>query len=150
MPDDKKSYDVGYGKPPVHTRFQKGQSGNRIGRPKKEAQLPSLDAGIVEALSERVTITENGQVRQITKHAAALKQLANKAASGHMPTIKLLMPILLRQSAATGAAAGADSSARTLADVRARITAKLDALAAARQAELSNEEGASNKAPSDK
>lgn len=29
------SYEVGYGKPPVHTRFKEGQSGNPNGRPKK-------------------------------------------------------------------------------------------------------------------
>lgn len=28
-------YAVGYGKPPVHTRFAKGQSGNPGGRPKE-------------------------------------------------------------------------------------------------------------------
>ena len=28
------AYQVGYGKPPVHTRFRKGQSGNPGGRPR--------------------------------------------------------------------------------------------------------------------
>ena len=28
------TYDVGYGKPPVNTRFRKGQSGNPHGRPR--------------------------------------------------------------------------------------------------------------------
>ena len=31
MADD---YEVGFGKPPKHTRFRKGQSGNLLGRPK--------------------------------------------------------------------------------------------------------------------
>ena len=35
MSEDKRDYEVGRGKPPVHTRFKKGQSGNPRGpRPK--------------------------------------------------------------------------------------------------------------------
>lgn len=35
MTDKKKDgYEVGYGKPPRHSQFKKGQSGNRKGRPK--------------------------------------------------------------------------------------------------------------------
>jgi hypothetical protein len=29
-----KDYEVGYGRPPIHTRFKPGQSGNPAGRPK--------------------------------------------------------------------------------------------------------------------
>ena len=31
-PDNKRDYEVGYGKPPRHTRFTKGRSGNPRGR----------------------------------------------------------------------------------------------------------------------
>ncbi len=34
MDDQTRDYAVGYGKPPVETRFQKRQSGNPEGRPR--------------------------------------------------------------------------------------------------------------------
>jgi Family of unknown function (DUF5681) len=37
------TYEVGYGKPPKATRFQKGKSGNPSGRPKKNPE--PLDPG---------------------------------------------------------------------------------------------------------
>jgi hypothetical protein len=35
-------YEVGYGKPPKHTRFKPGQSGNPKGRPKASKDFRSL------------------------------------------------------------------------------------------------------------
>jgi hypothetical protein len=70
-------YQVGYGRPPQHTRFPKGQSGNPKGRPKGSRALASI---WLRAMNEKITINENGQRRRITRQQAAVKQLANKAA----------------------------------------------------------------------
>jgi hypothetical protein len=40
MSDGERDYQVGPGKPPLHTRFRKGQSGNPRGRSAKD--LPVL------------------------------------------------------------------------------------------------------------
>ena len=40
MPDNQSDYQVGPGRPPLHTRFKKGQSGNPGGRSAKS--LPVL------------------------------------------------------------------------------------------------------------
>lgn len=61
--DGKDDYTVGYGKPPRHTRFQKGQSGNPRGRPKGAR---GLKADLRAELSERVRVTENGRTRRLT------------------------------------------------------------------------------------
>jgi hypothetical protein len=85
-----REYTVGKGKPPQHTRFQKGHSGNPKGHRKGSRNVATL---LEQALNERVVVTENGKRKTITKLEAMLKQLANKAASGDHRAIKLLMPL---------------------------------------------------------
>jgi hypothetical protein len=88
MSDHGTDYSVGYGKPPQHARFHKGQSGNPRGRPKGSRNLSTLMA---KALNEPVVISENGKRKRITKREAVLKQLVNKAASGDAKAIQLLL-----------------------------------------------------------
>lgn len=88
-------YVVGYGKPPVHTRFQKGQSGNPKGRQKGCKNLSTL---MERVLDETVTIKENGSQKIITKREAFLKQLVNKAASGDLRSIQLAINYLQQLS----------------------------------------------------
>jgi hypothetical protein len=70
---------VGKGRPPEHTRFRKGTSGNLKGRPKGSKNLSTI---IMEAATAQVTATIDGKPRKITKLVAAAMQLATKAASG--------------------------------------------------------------------
>lgn len=70
------SESVGYGKPPKHSQFSKGKSGNKKGRPKSSKNIGSV---FRNELSERIPITENGKHRTITKLEATIKQVVNKA-----------------------------------------------------------------------
>ena len=89
MPDNRDSdYQVGYGKPPQHTRFKKGESGNPAGRPKGTKNLTTL---FEKELKQRVVVTENGRRRSITKQEAMVKHLVNKAVSGDRPLMQLLL-----------------------------------------------------------
>lgn len=81
-------YDVGYGKPPKQTRFEKGRSGNPKGRLKG---VKTLAVALKEALAERVTVTENGRRRKITKLEAITTQLVNKAATADLTATRLLL-----------------------------------------------------------
>ncbi len=81
-------YDVGFGKPPVSTRFTKGQSGNPHGRPKGKKNLATM---LNAALNETVMVNENGERKKITKLEATFKQVVNKAAGGDNGSTKLLI-----------------------------------------------------------
>ena len=69
---------VGYGKPPVATRFVKGRSGNPKGRPKNRRREVPYDA----VLGQMVTIREDGRERRVTAAEAFLLQLTQKGLAG--------------------------------------------------------------------
>jgi hypothetical protein len=73
------SDEIGFGKPPKHTQFRKGQSGNPKGRPKGSKNINVL---IRKTLEEKVIVKGPGGTRSMSKFEAALMQQANKAASG--------------------------------------------------------------------
>ena len=88
---DSQDYEVGFGRPPATSQFQKGRSGNPSGRPKGSKNLSAVIAAV---LSERVTVNQNGKRCSITKLEAAVTQLANKAAAGDGRAVKLIIEML--------------------------------------------------------
>jgi Family of unknown function (DUF5681) len=90
-PNQQRDYEVGYGKPPAHTRFKKGQSGNPRGRPPGAKNLKTL---LSDALNEPVIVTENGGHRKITKREAIVAQLVNRSATADWRAVKILFDIL--------------------------------------------------------
>src|SRR5205085_10093153 len=58
------AYDLGYGKPPEHSRFKPGQSGNPKGRPKAARSLRSI---VHDLLNERITDRADGKQQRIRR-----------------------------------------------------------------------------------
>jgi hypothetical protein len=113
-PNQQRDYEVGYGKPPPHTRFKKGQSGNPRGRPAGAKNLKTL---LADALNEFVVVTENGGHRKITKREAIVTQLVNRSATADWRAIKILFDIL-RDIEGQTEAASPETSAFTAADAK--------------------------------
>jgi hypothetical protein len=90
-PDEEGDHEVGYRKPPRHTRFTKGQSGNPRGRPPGAKNLKTL---LSDALNEFVIVSENGGRRKITKREAIVTQLVNRSASADFRAIKILLDMV--------------------------------------------------------
>ncbi len=70
MTEKKRDYEVGHCKPPVGTRFKKGQSGNPGGRAKKTP--PPL---LVRKFDEQVVVATNGRRQKTTRREVVIVQL---------------------------------------------------------------------------
>jgi hypothetical protein len=100
--NSERSYTVGRGRPPEGGQFQKGRSGNPNGRPKGSKNFATT---IQSELGRRVTVTEDGRRRKITKRDAAAKQLVNKAAGGDLKAFPFLLNEERRHESETAAQA---------------------------------------------
>jgi Family of unknown function (DUF5681) len=76
--DDDEGDDVGYRRPPKTTRFPKGQSGNRTGRPRGRHRQAPYEA----VLGQMATIREGGTERHVTAADAFLLKLAKRGIEG--------------------------------------------------------------------
>jgi len=79
MSEKTEDYEVGYGKPPKHTQFKKGQSGNKRGRPKG---ANNFKTDLMKTLKAQVPVIENGRQRTVSTQLATLMRLREKALKG--------------------------------------------------------------------
>lgn len=86
-------YDVGYGKPPKHTRWQKGESGNPRGRPKASR---GLKTDLQAEPSSRMTIRISGKPITATKQQLMIKTLTARAAAGDVRAIQTLIKLVMQ------------------------------------------------------
>lgn len=84
-------YEVGYGKPPKHTQFKPGQSGNPKGRKKKPK---SVQSQMQAAMSRKVTIQEDGKSKRLSMQQLMLRSLSTKAAKGDIRAAGFVLKLL--------------------------------------------------------
>jgi hypothetical protein len=95
-PDDEnpgpRDFAIGYGKPPAHTRFRKGRSGNPGGRPR------GMTAGRATALALKelyraVPVREGDKIIKMPAIQAVLRSKIALAAKGNGPAQRALIEI---------------------------------------------------------
>ena len=81
---------IGYKKPPRHTQFQKGISGNPRGRPSNSRNTATIFNDESDA---RITVTENGKATRLSKRELVLKGVVNKAAKGEPKAVATFLKL---------------------------------------------------------
>lgn len=89
-------YAVGYGRPPAHTRFRKGISGNPRGRKRGARNFETL---LAEQCDAKISVKEGGKTRVRTKLETVAAQLVNKSAGADLKAISILLAALDRTQA---------------------------------------------------
>src|SRR5262245_54018040 len=108
--DDSDGYAVGYRRPPKHSQFRPGESGNPAGRRKG---VRNLATDVKRILKVPVKVKENGRSRKISTQEGALMVLREKALKGDARSLDRLLEYASRfnNDAVDGLAPCADDQA---------------------------------------
>ena len=87
-------YEVGYGKPPLHTRFKKGVCANPRGRGRRRPF--EADKILKEVLFAEMDYKEGGKVRRAPRLEVAIRTLAAKAVKGDAASAMQLLKMRTR------------------------------------------------------
>ena len=115
MPND--DSPTGYKQPPAHSRFQKGQSGNPLGRPKK---VPDFFEDAAAILSAPVTGHANGKEITLPAAQAMFRRLCRNALKEDNAALRRVIDLMLtlepavRQQAEQNANAGLDAKRKLI------------------------------------
>jgi len=93
-PGDPGSLEVGYGRPPLHSRFKPGQSGNPKGRAKQSRNLRTI---VQQVLHEDMPIRAGGRLRRMPTIEAFVRTTVARAFKGDPKAVASLISIM-RQS----------------------------------------------------
>lgn len=74
------AYEVGYGKPPRHSRFKPGRSGNPKGRPKGAKGLNTM---VRETLGSKIAVRTANGTKHISRIEAVLQKTVEQAMKGN-------------------------------------------------------------------
>lgn len=73
-------YAVGHARPPIHSRFKPGQSGNPTGRKKGSINLKTVMRRVA---ATEITLNDNGAQRRVSVLEGVVMRVAQDAIRGH-------------------------------------------------------------------
>src|SRR5262245_30518186 len=92
--------DVGYGRPPVHSQFKPGRSGNPKGRPRNSRNLRTI---IQDALTAKIVLRQGQGKRSISKLEGIVLRQIEGALKGNdraaLATLKMAAQVGLLEAA---------------------------------------------------
>jgi Family of unknown function (DUF5681) len=88
-----RDYEVGKGKPPKHTQYPPGVSGNPKGRPKGHNNLKT---DLMAEMSQRMTVKEGDKTLRLTKQQVLIKTLSARALNGDMKAAGTVIGLLCK------------------------------------------------------
>src|SRR6476646_2838285 len=89
---DQTRYEVGYGKPPKHSRFKKGQSGNPRGRKRSFGlDLAGWESPLRKYLLEFKTVRIDGKKQRLPVVDLLIRRAVANALGGCTKSLKLLL-----------------------------------------------------------
>jgi hypothetical protein len=86
---------IGYKRPPVHSRFVKGKSGNPKGRPKGT----HVGSALANLVNQTITVTLEGTPRKMPLTEALAMSLAHRALAGNTAAAREFMKIVEKVAA---------------------------------------------------
>jgi hypothetical protein len=114
---------VGYGRPPLHSRFRKGRSGSPSGRSRGKGLRRLLQ----EALDETVVLQIGGKRRRVSKVEVVIAGLVERSAQGDWHSARLLFDLM--QKLEPKGRRDADPNPAEAQSARERLIRELDRLA---------------------
>jgi hypothetical protein len=88
----KPDYAVGYGRPPLHTRFQKGQSGNPRGRPPSKTK--TVNEMVLEEAYRPIAVPEGDRQMTISAFQAMVRSQFTQAIKGNGPAQRNIVELV--------------------------------------------------------
>jgi Family of unknown function (DUF5681) len=127
------AYQVGYGKPPTHNRFRKGQSGNPTGQRRRPDEAERLKKIISQEAYRMLTVRNGEDIKKIAAVQAVLRSQITSAVKGNVPAQRAIISTIQQVEAEPQARRSGGAASKKHKDVNEMTDEELMAIVTATQ-----------------